>query len=515
MRDRAEIAPERAPWEHVKFAATAATGPDGEPEKADGEAKEYRLNRYRRRKIAAEWAPRTMRKRFASCGKPIGRGDVGVNIGDTENGPSAAYQAIAHCASPWACPVCSAKLRAFRGSEVVRMMETWHCALGGGSYLVTTTVPHHLGDKLADLLAKMSEAWRWVTEHRKWKTWKAHTAEGCGLPVHYIRSLEITFGWINGWHPHHHMLLLVPHGATDEEAQELRELLQELWRKACEKVGLELPSDEHGVDVKAIGASWQADAAAYVAKIVEGFAAETANPNAKSAKEGNIVPMQLLDMGDAHPKAKLLWGEYVLATKGRWAVWTSRGLRAVCSMASALTDEEVIEKDEREDVHRVALIERKAYARVWDRDQTDLARALTAIEGHDWRTAARIFGCGLRVQLDVTTSHDPREVGREPMALRHDFAAMRQTARYIVVMRPEYLGEEIDDEALALVDNVSWRRLLPSDCPPDVRAERHRRGRASDGAEGNGSPPGRSGAVGTVASERRVTTEGKQMVIAI
>ena len=535
LRDCAELASEQAPWElrevysHPSSAGVAGELPAGwsqppsltsQPDSggrgnpADGlqldsrSVLDTRRLIQKRKRIAQKLNPEGF-TRCAHCGRPIGSSDVGMMVGyDADGHRKASYQGVEHCASVWVCPECAWKILHERGTEVHEAMERHFAVEGHMGLLVTCTARHHKGQALSALLDAESTTWSYVTGSRRYRRW----AKEHGL-IGFIKTLEITVGE-NGWHPHFHMIPLFDRMLSEEEIDEYEQMVSELWARGLVKNGLEAPN-EHGVDVKPIGADWQRAAADYVTKYVLGFADEVSNPDAKTAKMGNRTPWQLLDTGDVEDVEK--WQEYGTATKGKRRVYMTPGLRDKLGMGKSKTDEEIIEEEARDDLHREVVIDRASYAHVQREVPELLADAKCAVERFDYRHVARIFGCGIRVRPDRETTCDPRERGIEPFVLaRHgDFMPMRDDERYIVELRPEYLGEPVDDAALALVGSARKRRLLPSERPPDGRAERHRRGRASDGAEGNGSPPGRSGAVGTVAGERRVATEGKQMAIAI
>ncbi|MBV6575044.1 rolling circle replication protein, Rep63 protein, partial [Acinetobacter baumannii] len=52
----------------------------------------------------------------------------------------------------------------------------------------------------------------------------------------------------NGWHPHHHVLLLAEH--HDLRFKDYTSELTELWIKACIKAGLNATSMRHGLDLR-------------------------------------------------------------------------------------------------------------------------------------------------------------------------------------------------------------------------------------------------------------------------
>ena len=57
---------------------------------------------------------------------------------------------VERCASPWACPVCSFKIRQRRAAEITEFVEAAELR-GHSALLVTLTVPHKAGESLDDL----------------------------------------------------------------------------------------------------------------------------------------------------------------------------------------------------------------------------------------------------------------------------------------------------------------------------------------------------------------------------
>ena len=378
--------------------------------------------------------------RVSSCGRPIGSGDLLVSVGDGGDGKRlAAFEGHETCSSAWVCPVCSAKIRARRGAEVHEGLERWFSGEGHSALLVTVTERHHRGDSLDRLLKGMSNAWRRVVGSRKYRRFK----EANGV-IGYIRALEITYGG-NGFHPHHHMLLLVDGVVNEAVAEALRRLLLKLWSCSLGAEGLAVPN-EHAVDVKPIGRDWQRVAADYVTKIVEGFSAEVTGAENKSARSGNIVPFQLLD--DDSPESVRAWREYAEATKGRRCIWWSRGLREKLGLGVEATDDEVMNTEERGGVHREALIDRDSYKEVLREDPPRLAEVLQAVEAFDFPRAARLLGCGLRVEAMWLKSR--ADSGR---CRNKDDPYLYELAN-IAVMRPEYRGIEATAAELGSVGSV-------------------------------------------------------------
>lgn len=136
-----------------------ATGPS---EYADGptypalSAQERRRIRFGAR--AALWQASSL-KAVRSCGRLIASDvpgvadgaprEVSVRLSPGER-PVAGFEGLATCGSVWACPRCSAVIAAERAAAMGEAIRACLDA-GGAVYLLTLTLRHQSGDKLAEL----------------------------------------------------------------------------------------------------------------------------------------------------------------------------------------------------------------------------------------------------------------------------------------------------------------------------------------------------------------------------
>lgn len=246
------------------------------------------------------------------------------------------------CGSPWACPVCSARIRAGRAAEVQQTTEWWR-KQGGAAVMLTLTFRHGLGDDLRVVRQGVANALRRFTRGKGWKLLKvAATVE------HQVRALEVTHGWVSGWHPHLHILLLV----RDSKALEaVRGRLEERWRSmVVRELGEQHAPDElHGAVLT------PASDGTYLAKL--GLGLELAEPGTKRAKNGNRTPWEIAV--DATENGEVrdieLWQGYVLGMKGAKQLTWSKGLREAADVED-VTDEELAEGDGQEGERVLATI---------------------------------------------------------------------------------------------------------------------------------------------------------------
>lgn len=334
--------------------------------------------------------------RVCSCGTAVA-GAVGLHRGDT----GAYFSGVARCSSIWACPVCSAKIRAERAADVEAAVNGWQ-AQGGALVFVTLTLRHKAGDPLALTLGAALEAWRRLLQGKAWQRFSdRHGVRG------YVRALEVTHGTANGWHPHVHALFFLDRPLEGTALEEFRATMFDRWARYVVAAGARMPSELRGVDVRPAD-SHGLVVAQYLAKVQDEGAAKTQRVSneltrldAKAARGGSLTPFELLDRaqpGDVLDDAERarLWAEFYTATHGRRAITWSRGLREL-TMPEApeeLTDEEAA--DEHDDAaHLMGTIP----ANVWRQDLQNhpdrLTDLLDAVEMGRWADVLAIVGDAL------------------------------------------------------------------------------------------------------------------------
>lgn len=208
------------------------------------------------------------------------------------------YHGLAVCASVWTCPICASKITE-KKSQIVKSLINKHKLAGGDVLLLTFTTPHTRKDKLSDLLYAFKKAEEGFSITKPVKTIKKNI--GFIAP---IKSLEITFGHANGWHPHSHQLWFVDSGV---DINDLKKSLFPHYQRYCIKKGLESPSFKHGLDIvgglNAAGyitkMGWKAALDDEDAKSVRkhwSAASEVTKGHTKSARGDNFAPFDLLEV---------------------------------------------------------------------------------------------------------------------------------------------------------------------------------------------------------------------------
>ena len=295
----------------------------------------------------------TQEHRFGSCGAPLGeRVMLGRSEAQHGDGHRGVFNGIETCGSSTACLRCGAKVRAERGcqcGEVIRL----HLANGGYALLLTLTMSHDNQESAGQSLDDAINAWSSMVETRNWKKTMAWLdLEG------WIRSTETTWSETNGFHPHHHVPILVnrPVGLNEdypEELEEIRREFDEAWFTAVSKLGRDVHPDI-GVDLVPIRD--EEGIGAYVSKIEF----EVAREDLKTGRGESRSTWQIgVDAAEGCERSAALWAEYVEAIKGRRWMSTSKGLWKKFGI-SVRSDEEIAE-DQPDVVEPVALVDADVY----------------------------------------------------------------------------------------------------------------------------------------------------------
>ena len=240
------------------------------------------------------------------------------------------------CGLVWVCPVCAAKITEGRRLELQTALKTWRDDRHGHVFLMTLTNPHTRTDSLFDLKNAQRKA-----THRFFSSRKGVSLMKQLGRVHHVKNYEVTYG-SNGWHPHHHILLMCD-VFTPLDSPIILELKKH-WRTCCVKAGLKAPSLEHGLDF-----SDGTYADRYVSKW--GLEHELTKSHVKKGIKESLTPWDFLRIHsgqlehDMTPfRAAALFKHYAESFKGaRQLVW-SRGAKAdLLPELEDLTDAELAE----------------------------------------------------------------------------------------------------------------------------------------------------------------------------
>lgn len=276
------------------------------------------------------------------------------------------------CGSPWACPVCSAKIAERRAEEIRAAVDAW-ISEGGICLFVTLTVPHRATDALGPMVVDFRRA---LELFRGGKGGAAINRDSGRIGV--IRALELTWGQLNGWHPHSHEIWFCHPPA---EGLPVSRIVRR-WQDSAQAAGFDRPSDAHGCRIDVVQSTEQAAAALaeYLAKMgrdlpedgrpLWGVADELARAHSKRGRLlRRMTPFDFL-RAQFDPEAsaaeravyRRLFAEYVEAFRRVAQVFWSRGLKARFEIVDR-TDEETAQES-RETADELARIEVEQWERV-------------------------------------------------------------------------------------------------------------------------------------------------------
>lgn len=267
----------------------------------------------------SDWVrpPRLARCRWRAAAEVSVHGDAG----------GAHYGGVEQCGSIWGCPVCASVIRAGRAADIALGVDSWQAA-GNGLVLVTVTLRHVRKDALGDTLDAMLVGWRKLMQGRAWLDFAAR--EGV---VGQVRACECTYGR-SGWHPHIHALFFVGGSVDKSRAVIWQQELAGRWASIVKRLGY--ATGARAVDVQAVDESGEV-VGRYLSKLQEdvhgrqtSVAKEISRADYKRGRGGSIMPFDLLDTTPGTirvgiKRRRLLWLEYVEATKGRQCItWSPK-----------------------------------------------------------------------------------------------------------------------------------------------------------------------------------------------
>lgn len=292
-------------------------------------------------------------------------------------GGPAHFSGTERCASIWACPVCSAVIRGNRADDIQEAARIWQEERKGTILFLTLTLRHQSSDALADTLDAVLKGWKGLISGAPWLRQRARL----GISG-YVRSVEVTWGEENGWHPHAHALLFLDEAPSTDAVSDFESWIHGRWTEQCRKVGAGLPSKLRGVDLRVAGSDGLV-VAQYLAKTQEEarkvtskdrIGAEMARFDLKNGRSGRVMPFQLLDANADDRRAFALWIEYFKATKGRRAITWARGFRDELGLGLEKSEQEIVDEAEKSEL----LFSILGY--LWDEIRTDHIRMAAILE---------------------------------------------------------------------------------------------------------------------------------------
>lgn len=296
----------------------------------------------------------TQELRIGSCGRPLG-GRVALSRAPTKDGEGSrgVFSGVETCGSPTGCMKCARKVRAEKANDIGIVIRS-HLGDGGYALFLTLTFAHSLADTADGSLADALAAWSTMVGTRRWKkliSWLGDSG--------WIRATETTYTDANGYHPHHHVCLLIDRGVGHDpddpmELEDLRQEIYECWSLALDKLDREAHYSSIGVDLKPIRDD--DGIGAYVSKVEF----EIARGDLKRGRGDSRSMWQVaLDGADGCDRSLAIWADYVRAAKGRRWLSTSQDLWKQHGINDR-TDEEIAE-EQADDAEAVAFLDPAVY----------------------------------------------------------------------------------------------------------------------------------------------------------
>lgn len=290
--------------------------------------------------VYAKWAEQAAARsalpghRLQVCMRHIRQDRGEVDVLQSKKSKRAYFAGVMACGSVWVCPVCARKIQAVRAAEVRAAIDAAK-ARGWRVAMLTQTVRHSRQDSLKTLLSKFTEALRRFKGPRAYRRLsEAHGIRGS------IRALEVTWGEVNGWHPHSHTLIFYEHG----KLADLEAGMRDLWADAVERVGLP-QGNEHALVV-----GDASDVEEYLTKMASqsyrwGPEDELVKAHSKKARGSRFTPFDFLRSHLEAPSKRMLalFAEFANSFHGRRQLVWSRGLKQELLGNDGPSDQEIAE----------------------------------------------------------------------------------------------------------------------------------------------------------------------------
>lgn len=253
---------------------------------------------------------------------------------------------IAHCSSVWLCPVCSSIIQSKRADDVQKAIN-WANDNDYQVVMVTYTSSHNVKMSLVEFGQQLQKAYEMMMKNIR-KSRKKYE-------IGYIKGVEFTHSYRNGWHKHYHVILILK---KECDVDAYFATIKKSWETACIKNSLLDATNEKAVQ----------DFREHSVNIVKS-AKEISNYVNKSSKEWTLAdemsksvlkighnnehrtPFQILcDIATTKDKKQRykdidVFVEYMLYTYGLHQQDYSNGLKDAVGIRE-LSDEEIIEEHE-------------------------------------------------------------------------------------------------------------------------------------------------------------------------
>jgi hypothetical protein len=236
----------------------------------------------------------------------------------------ASLQGVGMCNNSWLCPHCAARRALERAEEVTQAVDKW-CLSGGIVVMGTFTIRHQIECALVDTIKELKSAFGQFVN-----SWHYRDMKDLLGVVGLVQSLEITFSWDNGWHPHFHCLFFMNNPVGRDMNQFISTMLHDFRIMWCKEFKDERykPDYSKGVFCKRVVDSRKA--AEYVNATWDA-GKEVSLSMFKDGSLSSITFWHMLDFYNFDDSRTSSWLmriiEYAKATKGVRQLYWSPGMR--------------------------------------------------------------------------------------------------------------------------------------------------------------------------------------------
>lgn len=312
-----------------------------------------------------------------SCCKHRNGSGKAISVKYDSSKKKASFANLFRCNSVWLCPVCGKRVSEVRRDELLTVSEKWQAGdyftyasrydnqidmndpnfiKKNSIFLVTFTVRHKRSDSLNDVLSALKHGFHSLSRNTPGRRLFAKY----GI-AHNVKSLEVTYGNANGWHPHYHCLFYSFFTLTEDQMKAFRDELAVLWQKTFKDEWQPFkPNLTNGVDV-ADGSY----ASTYINKFGEEIPCrrlgekvdlEMTKSHMKKAKEKDrFTPFQMLEYFDDLPYLIPRYIEYAKAFFASRQLKYSERLKSLMGLVD-LTDKQVLDTlDTKEEIEQQEL----------------------------------------------------------------------------------------------------------------------------------------------------------------
>ena len=264
--------------------------------------RDYKLQRMLKQKIAESETDKALLKNVFLCCDRVGRIDqFSDTIFTLSNGTQAIYSGVLYCHNPWICPVCSANVMSKWATNITCAIQALK-KVNQIPIMITFTIPHvkwfTCRDSMEILINTMTElTYRGKSlpktkrikkngevqmDHRR-SSWRLFCIQN--EVQHFIRIMEHTWNYTNGWHPHFHELVWINKDNL-QTCDKYEHALQLEWLRLAKKHALLVIAKNH-THLTEKKLKWQLrHIECYYDNCIEGLKQHQQDPSIKCNGEG-------------------------------------------------------------------------------------------------------------------------------------------------------------------------------------------------------------------------------------